>query len=396
MKQRSRTPAPREHRIAALWAIAAGCALLLAPRAASSLPLYSRALGVSCANCHDFVPHLNAAGMAFAQHGHLIAAHPAEGSESSNAVPFSAVGSVGLGDMRTEPARASDGEGLLHGTTRSSFSSFELVAAGSPAPRLYAHLEAGLDHEGPNVRRGDEFVQYGDAGPSGSIALKAGRFDAALPFLSNDPRLTVATYLTPVAFAARGFELDGSHAAWNAAAGLSMSDRTLAGGVRPHAISPPLEDMYLQLGRRFGAQSLAAQMLFDRQDSHLATLSWLQHMRCQVAAQLAYPGVTFVPAYVFDRFDDRPMPGVHERHQYYMIEGIVPLLASRWVMTARYEHDYRTRNTYDPEDHRQQEVVQLTWQAIPNARLGLECARTDDRVAHTGNADLQAFAQASW
>ena len=380
----SETPVSRARSLAAIRLAVAACALLLAPHAATALPLYSRALGVPCANCHDVVPHLNAAGLAFAQQGHLLAAHPAEGSESSNAVPFSAVGSAGLGDTRTEPEHAADGAGSLHNTTRSSFSSFELVAAGSPAPRLYAHLEAGLDREGPNIRRGDEFVQYGEAGTSGSIALKAGRFDAALPFLTNDPRLTVATYLTPVAFAARGFELDGSHAAWNAAAGLSLSDRSLAGGADPHAISPPLEDMYLQLGRRFGAQSLAAQMLFDRQDSHLATLSWLQHMRCQVAAQLAYPGVTFVPAYVFDRFDDRPMPGVHERHQYYMIEGIVPLLASRWVMTARYEHDYRTRNTYDPEDHRQQEVVQLTWQAIPNARLGLECARTDDRVAHTG------------
>ena len=355
----SETPVSRARSLAAIRLAFAACALLLAPHAATALPLYSRALGVPCANCHDVVPHLNAAGLAFAQQGHLLAAHPAEGSESSNAVPFSAVGSAGLGDTRTEPEHAADGAGSLHNTTRSSFSSFELVAAGSPAPRLYAHLEAGLDREGPNIRRGDEFVQYGEAGTSGAIALKAGRFDAALPFLTNDPRLTVATYLTPVAFAARGFELDGSHAAWNAAAGLSLSDRSLAGGADPHAISPPLEDTYLQLGRRFGAQSLGAQMLFDR-------------------------------------FDDRPMPGVHERHQYYMLEGIVPLLASRWVMTARYEHDYRTRNPYDPENHRQQEVLQLAWQAVPNARLGLECARTDDRVARTGNADLQAFAQASW
>jgi len=80
-----------------------------------------------------------------------------------------------------------------------------------------------------------------------------------------------------------------------------------------------------------------------------------------------------------------------------MLEGVVPLgLARRWVMTARYEHDYRTRNTYDPEDHREQEVVQLAWQAIANARLGLECARTDDRLAHQDRADVEAFAQARW
>lgn len=367
-------------------------AVSLTSRVASALPLYSRSLGVPCASCHDTVPHLNAQGLAFASRGHLLAAHGS--GVSPGGLPLSAVGRVGLTDDRLDPAPEGAGQ---HGPSRGSFSSFELVAAGSPARRFYAHLEMGADREGPNVRRGDEFVQYGDAGGAGSLALKAGRFDAALPYLSNDARLGAAGYLTPVAFAARGFELDGSRASWSAAAGLSLSDRRLAGGVSPRTIQPPLEDTYFQLGRRFGAQAIGAQMLFDRQDSHLATLSWLQHLRCEVAAQLSCPRVTLVPAYVFDRFDDRPAPGVHERHQYVLLESIVPLgLARRWVMTARYEHEYRTRNTYDPEDHRQQGVLQLAWQAVPNARLGLECARSDDRLARQENADVVAFAQASW
>src|SRR5262249_19149983 len=166
-------------------------------------------------------------------------------------------------------------------------------------------------------------------------------------------------YLSPIAFGARGLELDGAHSRWDYAAGLSLSDRTHAGGVSPRHIRPPLEDTYFRLGHRVGAQSVGAQMLFDRQDSHLPTLSWLQHMRCQLAASIAGPGFTLVPSYVFDRFDDRPAPGVHERHQYYMLESIVPFGASRWWMTGRYEHDYRTRNTYDPEQHRQQAVLQL-------------------------------------
>lgn len=379
----------RPRSLAGFQALAALTALVLVPSVASPLPLYSRSLGVPCASCHDFVPHLNAGGLEFVRQGRLLSAHDA-GSSSNNdnmIIPLSAVGSAGLTDNRTEPQ--SDARGI-------PFSTFELVAAGSPVRRIYARLEASVDHEGPDVRRGDEFVEYGDAGRAGSLALKAGRFDAELPFLSNDPRMTVATYLTPVAFAARGFELNGSREDWSAAAGLSLSDRTLAGGVSPHAIQPPLEDTYFQLERRFGAQAVGAQMLFDRQDSHLATLSWLQHMRFELAGQVACPGVTLVPAYVFDRFDDRPMPGVHERHQFYMLEGIVPLLSSRWVMTARFEHDYRTRNTYDPEDHRQQEVLQLAWHAIANARLGLECARTADRLTRQDNADLVAFAQASW
>jgi len=376
--------------------LAAACALLLAPRVARPLPLYSRTLGVPCSTCQDVAPHLNATGLAFMQRGHMLDAHGAESEPRSGGIPFSAVGSAGLTDVRTEPVREAGGTSARD-TDAGSFSSFELVAAGSPTSGLYGRFEAGVARAGVDLDRGDEFVQASDVRPSGSLALRVGRFDAELPFLSSDRRLTMTRYLSPIGFTARGFELDGAHANWTAAAGLSLSDRTLAGGVHPHTIASPLEDTYLQLGRRFGAQNVGAQMLFDRQDSHLSTLSWLQHMRCQLAAELACPGVTLVPSYVFDRFDDRPMPGVHERHQYYMLEGIVPLgPASRWTMTARYEHDYRTRNSYDPEDHRQQEALQLAWQAIPNARLGLECARADDRLAHEANADLEAFAQASW
>ena len=380
---------------ASIRVLAAASVLVLAPRVASPLPLYSRALGVPCATCHDVAPHLNPVGLAFLQRGHMLDAHGAESEARTGGVPFSAVGSAGLTDNRTEPEHET-GSASARDTDAGSFSSFELVAAGSPTSSLYGRFEAGLTRAGVDVAHGDEYVQASDVRPAGSLALRAGRFDAELPFLSSDRRLTLTRYLSPIGFTARGFELNGAHASWTAAAGLSLSDRTLAGGVHPHAIAPPLEDTYFQLGRRIGAQAVGAQMLFDRQDSHLSTLSWLQHMRCQVAAQFACPGVMLVPSYVFDRFDDRPMPGVHERHQYYMLEGIVPLLSRRWVMTARYEHDYRTRNNYDPADHRQQEVLQLAWQAIPNARLGLEAARADDRLARQGNADLEAFAQASW
>jgi hypothetical protein len=364
---------------------------LLVPGLARPLPLYSRSLGVACATCHDVVPRLNPEGIAFAQRGYLFDAHGH--STRPGALALSAVGGAGVSGARDEPERpsAADAE------HRAAFTSLELVAAGAPAPRLSYHLDAGLDHTGLEVHRGDDFVQLSVARPGSSLALRAGRFAAELPSLSADRRLTLARYLTPVAYGARGLELDGAHAAWTAAAGLSLSDRMHAGGVEPRAIAPPLEDTYFQLGRRFGAEALGAQMLFDRQDSTLPTLSWLQHLRCEVAAQFSCARATLVPAYVFDRFDDRPAPGVHERHQYLLLEGIVPLgAAERWIMTARYEHDYRTRNAYDPEQHRQQGVLQLAWQAVPSARLGVECARTDDRLARQGRADVNAFAQASW
>jgi hypothetical protein len=373
---RTRRPPP----IAALPI--AWLALLLAPPVARPLPLFSRALGVACSTCHDVVPRLNRVGIAFAQRGHLLGAHDPEPGSRSRLAALSAVGSAGI---TGEDERS-----------RVTSSSLELVAAGAPAERLSYHLDAGVDHTGLDVRRGDDFVQWSDAARAGTVALKAGRFAAELPFLSPERRLTLARYLSPLAFTARGFELDGARADWTAAAGLSLSDRTRAGGANPHAVRAPLEDTFLRLGRDFGAQSVGAQMLFDREDSELSTLSWLQHLRVQLAASLSRPGVTVIPSYVFDRFDDRPAPGVHERHQYFALESIVPLWASRWLVTGRYEHDYRTRNTYDPEAHRQQAVLQLAWQPRPNARLAMECAGEDDRLAHQRRADVDAFAQAYW
>ena len=356
------------------------------------MPLFSRSLGTSCATCHDQVPHLNAAGIAFAQRGYLLDAHGAEPAARSHSVPLSVVGSAGVSRFRPEPVRPAGSAPQARETER--FSSFELVAAGAPAAWLSGHADAGVSRSGVDVKDGQDFVQMNTL-PAGALALKAGRFDAELPFLSNERRLTLAPYLSPIAFGARGLELGGARSRWSYAAGLSLSERTHAGGVSPRRIQPPLEDTYFRLGRSLGAQSVGAQMLFDRQDSSLPTLSWLQHMRCQLAANIAGPGFTVIPSYVFDRFDDRPAPGVHERHQYYMLESIVPL-ARGWSMTGRYEHDYRTRNTYDPEEHRQQAVLQLAWQAIPNARVALECGRTDDRLARQGRADVDAFAQASW
>jgi len=370
----------------------AGSVLLVAPRT-SALPLFSRSLGAPCATCHDVVPRLNAVGLAFAEHGYRLDGHAAP--TGSNGVPLSVVGSAGLVGSHLAPERAS--ASVPSERVSRGFSSLELVAAGAPAPWLAYHVDAGLARTGVDRGEGEDFVRLRDAFPEGELALRAGRFDAELPCLSSGRRLTRIAYLSPVAFDARGLELDRMRSDWTAAAGLSLSERTRAGGASARTVQPPLEDTYIRLSRRLGAQSFGAQMLFDRQDSNLPTLSWLQHLRCQVAANLEGPGFTLVPSYIFDRFDDRPAPGIHERHEYYLLEGIVPFgLRSHWVMTGRYEHDYRTRNTYDPEQHRQRGVLQVAWQASANARIAVEGSRTDDRLARQGRAGVEAFAQASW
>src|SRR5262249_42982897 len=163
-------------------------------------------------------------------------------------------------------------------------------------------------------------------------------------FLSQARRTTLASYLSPVAFDASGLELNGRRSRWTYAAGLALSGRHSSGGPRPSRIGRRWGDTYLRLTRNGGDRSGTAQMLFDRQDSSLPALTWLQHLRAQLAGFLGFPHFTVIPSYVFERFDDRPAPGLHERHQYYLLETLVPLdVEGRWAVTGRYEHDYRTR-----------------------------------------------------
>src|SRR5262249_1662684 len=106
---------------------------------------------------------------------------------------------------------------------------------------------------------------------------------------------------------------------------------------------------------------------------------------------------TVIPSYVFERFDDRPGPGLHERHQYYLLETLVPLdPEGRWAVTGRYEHDYRTRNAYDPEEHRDLAALDLGWQAIANAKSAGGGAHADQRLERRHQDELDAFVQASW
>src|SRR5256885_9991178 len=68
----------------------------------------------------------------------------------------------------------------------------------------------------------------------------------------------------------------------------------------------------------------------------------------------------------------------------------------RWAVTGRYEHDYRTRNAYDPEEHRDLAALDLGWQASENARVAVEWAHADERLDRRHQDEVDAYVQASW
>jgi len=364
----------------------AALALGVSIRSARSLPLFGGA-AENCGACHTTGARLNSNGIAFAERGY----RDADGT-SPHGRPLSLVGGTGLavshfGSLGTAAFRE-----IPDASVRGNG-----VHAAGVSGRFSYHVNVGFSGRADELQTEAAFLQLDDLVGRGALNLRAGRFDAELPFVSRARRSTLAGYLSPTTFDARGLELDGRRSDWGYAAGLSFSDRRMQGGAAPRRIAPPLEDSYFRATRDLGGQSIGGQMLFDRQDSPLRTLSLVQHLRGQVAASLGVPRFTVIPSWVFDRFDDRPAAGIHERHQYYMIETVTELDArGRWAMTGRYEHDYRTRNVIDPEAHRELEAVDLAWRAIANAQLAVEWENTDARPIRGRQDQVDAFVRASW
>ena len=123
-------------------------------------------------------------------------------------------------------------------------------------------------------------------------------------------------------------------------------------------------------------------MLFDRQESNLPWLAWLQHLQAQASALLVVGRFELVPAYSFDRFDDRPAGGLHQRRQTALLEARAPLdHAQRWKLTAFAEHDYTTKTPYSREADHHQEAVELGFGVRQNTELAVEWVHAVDNVA---------------
>jgi hypothetical protein len=379
-------PSPR---IARIGALAYAAALVLAAGSARALPLFSRELNASCASCHSAAPALNARGIEFLQHGYRFADGPTP-LISAHSVPLSLIATAASGEARLDVGRP----GIASDTPPLRRRSFELRSAGLLAPRITYGASASYARD--EVLGGDAFVQLDDVLAHGALNVRAGRFDAALPFLAPERRLTLASYLTPVDFDARGLELNGEGKAWAYAAGVSMSRRDSVGGADPRAIPSPLEDSYLTLQHRVGAHWIGAQMLFDRQNSDVPTLSWVQRLRGIVSTTIGGPRLMLTPAYAIERFDDRPRAGMHERHQYMMLESFAPIDGGHFEITGRYEHEYRTHNQILPEEHHQLAALDLAWRATPASRVALEWSHADDRLAERRLDELDALIQAGW
>jgi hypothetical protein len=153
-----------------------------------------------------------------------------------------------------------------------------------------------------------------------------------------------------------------------------------------------LQDTYAWLSRGFGAQQLGVRVWFDRQDSDLPFHTWLQHMQHEVAGCFTIRSLQVIPAYVLDRYDDRPAAELHDKHHDAMLEVVAPLDgARRWLLSGRYEHEYRTGTPYSPEWDRQHTAIDLAFDPRPDTRLALEWSHAADNIGGPRTDALDAY-----
>jgi hypothetical protein len=388
------TGAGRSWRALAVVGAALGVALsatgALHPRPGRALPLFTRQTGLGCDHCHDATPHLNSRGLEYLAHGYRFVSEPLPAHIRT--IPVSAVASVGLGFSRLDSVDTPHPDRDDLGARRERESVVELHTAGA-ARRASWHLQERIGTRSGVLDTPSAWAQVNDLAAHAALNVRAGRFTTGLPFLVDSRRTTLAPYATPVTLDVRGLELNGTGAGWTYAGGLVENHRTLPGGQNPVTRAfTHLQDTYAWVSRGFGGQQLGVRVWFDRQDSDLSFHTWLQHMQHEVAGSFTIRSLQVIPAYVLDRYDDRPAAELHDKHHHAMLEVVAPLDgARRWLVSGRYEHEYRTGTPYSPEWDRQHAALDLAFDPRPDTRLALEWSHAADNIGGPRTDAVDAY-----
>ncbi len=373
----------------------AALAVLSTPSIA--LPLFARKYGMACTSCHLAAPRLNAFGMQFKQNGYRMMGSHGESPWDSTGkeFPISLVGNVGYAFNST----AIDTGGTSR--VRTNVGGFqqnqvEFHTAGTLAERVSFHFDNDFAGVGGPLQSGMAFVQLDDVGKDGSLNVKAGIYDADIPYLADSRKTTLTGYLNDrVTLGAAGIELNGVKSSWWYALGLINSSRSLDSLLahRPDTKTfNQLENVYLWVMREAGGHMYTARIYVDRQDPRKPDGTSSQHVQGDLSALLDRGRVTLIPGYTIDKFQDQS-DGVSDVAHTGMLEATCLLdKQSRWVLTARYEHEYvpKSHGATSVEDV-SLGTLNLAYYVNPNARFGLDWAHGSDNVHGPISDGLQLF-----
>ena len=273
------------------------------PRGAETLPLFARKYSMPCTQCHMAFPRLNAFGVKFRQNGYRLAGAKGDSPWEDTSFPLSLIGNVGIDYARTN---VDAGGGTRVTTTTSEFvqNAVEFHSAGTLAPGLTFHFDNGFAGPGGVLQSGMAFIQFDDLSSRGRLNLKAGVYDAEIPYISDSRRTTWEGYLTPATLDARGVELNGINGAWTYALGVINSERTVG---KPGSTSlHQMENPYVWLMRDLSGQLVTVRAFLDRQDPRKVSLDASQHLVVQGSAFLNGGSGRWavIPGFTYEHFAD--------------------------------------------------------------------------------------------
>lgn len=381
---------PRARRT--LFPLAVVMLALFLPTPGQALPLFARKYSLPCTACHFAFPRLNAFGRAFRQNGYRMVGALGNSPWEEKEFPISFVADVGY-DYTHTFIPAHDAEPAVEANT-SQFqqNAVELHTAGTLAPHVTFHVDSDFAGVGQSLESGMAFVQLDDVAKNGGLNVKAGIYDADIPYLAASRTLTHHEYLFPLTFDAQGIELNGTHTGWTYALAMINSERTI--GKPADKTLNNFENPYAWIMRDVHGHEVAARVLLDHQDPRTATARSSDRLQVDLSALLNFSRAMITPAYSYEKHDDPDATHPDKRHTGMLEANVLLDSASRWVLTARYEIQHTPADDvlFLAERDERLATANLSYYVNPNARIALDFSR--DTSNHNDEArvsEIQAF-----
>jgi hypothetical protein len=344
----------------------------LMPGSGNALPLFARKYDFQCTQCHMAFPRLNAFGMKFRQNGYRLDGEKGKSPWEEKEFPLSLVGNVGIQNLHTKDSDTS------FSTTSFVQNAVEFHTAGTLAENITFHFDNGFANgAGGTLESGMAFVQFDDVGKSGAMNIKAGIYDAEIPYLADSRKTTLNGYINPVTLDGEGVELNGMKSTWTYAVGLNNSGRTT--GKAGASSLNNLENWYGWVMKDVkGGQLVSGRVWMDRQDPRVADKTASNHLMAQVSAYLNKARWAVIPGYTYESFEDVPKVSGPGTGTMSLSGGLLEALmfldpSNRWLVTGRYEiRHVGTSDVVAQNGDDTQAELNLSLFVNPNAKIAID------------------------
>jgi hypothetical protein len=349
--------------------------VFLQPQESRAVPLFARKYGLQCTTCHFAFPRLNKFGMDFRQRGYRMPGDKGSSPWDDKEFPLSFVGNVGYSYNSVDTMTIS---GSRERTATSGFvqNDVEFQSAGTLAPNVSFHFDDNFTSAGGPLNSGQAFVQFDDLASDGKINVRAGIFDADIPYLASSRRTTQTDYLSPITLDGEGVELNGTRSGWTYAAGLVNSDRTT--GKPTDKTLNNFENTYVWLMRDIRNYEITARWYADHQDPRKPDVSSSLHTQVDVSAFVDIPNAQIIPGYTYEKFSDQP---AENEVQIGLLEALVKFGGGgRWLATGRVELQHVSKTDLNPVEDLTLSVLNVAYMVNPNVRVAGEWSHGHDNV----------------